>query len=125
STDYVLAVGTAFFEFIPLAAVDEAQPATVDLKNLQVGSEYEIVLTSDAGLYRYRLGDIVRVTGWHATAPTFQFLYRRGTLLNLVGEKTSERHTASAITSALGRWLGASDPVRDYTVAGEIGSGVG
>ncbi|MCL4851097.1 MAG: GH3 auxin-responsive promoter family protein [Bryobacteraceae bacterium] len=125
STDYVLAVGTAYFEFIPLDRLDEAQAPTVQLPDLQVGAEYEIVLTSSAGLYRYRLGDVIRIRGWYGTAPTFQYLYRRGTLLNLVGEKTSELHTATAVSQAFSRWLGTADPVRDYTVAGDLSDGIG
>lgn len=125
STDYVLAVGTAFFEFIPLAVVDAHQPKTVDLADLTVGEEYELVLTSCAGLYRYRLGDVIRITGWHQTAPTFQFLYRRGTLLNLAGEKTSEFHTAEAVRRAVDDWLDEPDAVHEYTVCGTLGEGVG
>ncbi|MCL4722010.1 MAG: GH3 auxin-responsive promoter family protein, partial [Gammaproteobacteria bacterium] len=125
STDYVLAVGTAYFEFIPRDRLDEAQPPTVRLPDLQVGADYEIVLTSPAGLYRYRLGDVIRIRGRYGTAPTFQYLYRRGTLINLVGEKTSELHTATAVTRAFSRWLGTADPVRDYTVAGDLSDGIG
>lgn len=69
STDYVLAVGTAFFEFIPLCNAED-QPSTVSLDNLDIGEDYEVVLTSRAGLYRYRLGDIVRITGRYKMAPT-------------------------------------------------------
>ena len=125
STDYVLAIGTAYFEFIPLAYADARQPPTHDLAALEVGRDYELVITSSAGLYRYRLGDVIRITGWVGEAPTFQFRYRRGTLLNLVGEKTSEAHTARALVASLSRWLQSPDPVKDYTVAGHVGNGCG
>lgn len=125
STDYVLAIGTAFFEFIPLSFADARQPPTRDLAALEVGQDYELVITSSAGLYRYRLGDVIRITGWVGEAPTFQFRYRRGTLLNLVGEKTSEAHTASALVTSLSRWLQSPDPVKDYAVASHVGDGCG
>ena len=125
STNYVLAIGTAFFEFIALLDADTVQPPTVPLRDLIVGAEYEIVLTSSAGLYRYRLGDVIRVTGWHASAPTFQFLYRRGTVLNLIGEKTSEFHTAQAICAAMSEWLDQPDAVHEYTVTGCLEKDVG
>lgn len=125
STEYVLAVGTAFFEFLPVALADADPPPTVALQALAVGTEYEIVLTSSAGLYRYRLGDVIRVTGWRQAAPTFRFLYRRGTVVNLIGEKTSEQHTAQALSRAVSAWLGHPDPVRDYTVNAVITEGVG
>ena len=125
STDYVLALGSAFFEFVPIAHVDEAQPQTVPLDALQVGDEYEVVLTNCAGLCRYRLGDIVRITGHHGTTPTFGFLYRRGTMLNVVGEKTTEFHTAQALAVTLHDWLGPEDAMRDYSVVADVAAGVG
>lgn len=123
--DYVLALGSAFFEFIPIAHVDEREPQTVALDALQPGEEYEIVLTNCAGLYRYRMGDVVRITGRYRTAPTFNYLYRRGTILNLVGEKTTEFHTASALAMTMRGWLGTERALRDYSVAGGFDAGLG
>jgi len=125
TANYVLACGTSFFEFIPLARVSENQPGTLDLDELEVDEVYEVVLTSCAGLYRYRLGDIVRITGHYGSAPTFEYLYRRGTVLNLVGEKSSELHTEQALATAVQHWLGSADVVKEYSVAGNIGNGSG
>lgn len=115
--DYVLALGGAHFEFIPLAQSDEDRPATVDINELRIGQEYEVVLTNFAGLYRYRIEDIVRITGFLGTAPTFEFLCRRSAILNLVGEKTTEYHTAAAVTTCVEKWLGSNRYLRDYSVA--------
>jgi hypothetical protein len=125
STDYVLAVGTAFFEFIPLAQADEPQPTTVTLGALEIGSDYEVVMTTTAGLYRYRLGDVIRITGFHHSAPTFLYRYRRGLLINLVNEKTSEYHTAAALSQTLERWLGQAGAAHEYSVAAEFQDGIG
>ncbi|GMU74795.1 MAG: hypothetical protein AMXMBFR45_02860 [Gammaproteobacteria bacterium] len=123
--EYVLALGSAYFEFIPLAAIDEAQPVTLDVDELRPGDDYEVVLTNSAGLYRYRMGDVIRVTGLYGTAPTFQYLFRRGTILNLVGEKTSECHTTEAVMTALRELLGVGVTVKDYAVAGAFEDGLG
>jgi hypothetical protein len=125
SNDYVLALGSGYFEFIPIAHLDESQPETVTVEDLQAGEEYEVVLTNSAGLCRYRLGDVIRVTGRHRSAPTFKFLYRRDMLLNLVGEKTTEFHTADALTQATRAWLGVDGAVRDYAVCGTLDAGIG
>ena len=45
----------------------------VDLVDVEVGKEYELVITTYAGLYHYCVGDIVRVTGFHNSAPQFHF----------------------------------------------------
>ncbi len=125
SNHYVLAVGTAFFEFIPLAQADEPQPITVTLGALEIGSDYELVMTTTAGLYRYRLGDVIRITGFHHSAPTFLYRYRRGMLLNLVNEKTTEFHTAAALSQTLQRWLGQAGAAHEYSVAAEFQDGIG
>ena len=54
-----------------------------------VGCEAEVVLSTTAGLLRYRLGDRVRVEGRLGTTPCLRFLGRTGTVSDLVGEKLS------------------------------------
>jgi hypothetical protein len=48
-----------FFEFIP---VNEENPGRIPLQDVTIGKDYEIVLSSNAGLWAYRLGDTVRFT---------------------------------------------------------------
>ncbi len=98
---YCLLVGRAFFEFIPEQELDAASPRTVLPEQLQEGEAYELVLTTQAGLYRYRMGDVVRIVGRFHQAPLMEFLYRRGSLLNLMGEKTSEHAARQSLEEAL------------------------
>jgi hypothetical protein len=124
-SDYVLACGAGYFEFIPLEESDRAQPDTRNVDELRIGADYEIALTSFAGLYRYRLGDIIRVKGFHGTAPVFEFLYRKDAILNLVGEKMTEHHTAWALTTTLEHWFGRKEfRLIDYSVAARFKSGI-
>jgi hypothetical protein len=94
---YVLIPGGAYFEFIPLRDVEQAQPETLSLSQLVIGESYEIILSSYAGLYRYRLADIVRVVSYYQNSPEVEFLYRRNQLLSLVAEKTSEQAAQRAV----------------------------
>ena len=57
---------------------------------LHLGGEYNVVMTTSAGLYRYRLGDRVQVTGWWHAAPRLRFLGRGAATADLCGEKLSE-----------------------------------
>lgn len=98
---YALLPSSAFFEFIPAADLEAEQPATRLLGELVVGERYEIVLTTFAGLYRYRLGDVVEVVGHHHRTPVVEFIHRRGSLLNIAGEKTSEAAAQEALRQAL------------------------
>jgi hypothetical protein len=110
---YVVLSRVAFFEFIPVQNADEAQPATKNINQLQVGSSYEIVATNQAGLYRYRIGDVIKVVGFYNQSPEVEFLYRRNQLLNMVSEKTTEEHALNALSRSF-KSFGSS--FLDYTV---------
>ena len=99
---YALIPGQAYCEFIPEGHLDEAQPTTWQLNELQVGHRYEIVLTTWSGLYRYRLGDIIEVIDRYQRTPVVEFVHRRGALLNICGEKTSERAAYTALLRSTG-----------------------
>ena len=82
----VLAVSSHVLEFIDEAAPD-ARPRLVH--EIEIGGRYEVLLTTSAGLVRYRLGDRIEVTGASAATPTIRFLGRAGLVCDLVGEKLS------------------------------------
>jgi hypothetical protein len=107
---YVLASGCAWFEFLPVGE----QPARArDLHELEIGVDYELAITNFAGLYRYRLEDVVRVEGFHHEAPVLSFAYRRGVLLDLVGERITEAQTRQAVLAFVERWVPSATLV-DY-----------
>lgn len=118
---YAIAPHAAFFEFIPLDRGEVDNPSTVDLMSLSVGERYEIVVTTLAGLYRYRLGDIVQCVGYYNRTPIVEFLYRQGSLLNLYNEKVSEQTIFSALTQAI-PCLGENAKLIDYTTQMQFSS---
>ncbi|GMP59504.1 hypothetical protein CsSME_00022767 [Camellia sinensis var. sinensis] len=99
-----------YFEFIPNVEVpkqDEIEssflsiePKTVGLTEVKVGEEYEIILTTFAGLYRYRLGDVVKVVGFHNYTPELQFIYRSNLLLTINIDKNTEKDVQLSIEAA-------------------------
>jgi hypothetical protein len=80
----VLAIDSGFFEFVD--AQGEALPA----HEVRDGAEYELLLTNDCGLYRYAIGDRVRVHGFAAKTPMLEFIGRSGVVSDLCGEKITE-----------------------------------
>lgn len=86
-----LAVNSHFFEFLN----DDSRHVPMDA--LQVGGEYTLAVTTGGGLYRYRLGDRVRVTGWLKRTPTLRFLGKEDRLCDIAGEKLSEGFIASVL----------------------------
>lgn len=116
---YVITPHSAFFEFIPEEEIDTDLPSTVGLTSLKISENYEVVVTTVAGLYRYRLGDIVRCVGYHNQSPKVEFLYRRQSLLNLLGEKVSEQIILAALSSAIKK-LGKESHLADYSTRMEF-----
>ena len=115
---YVLAPDVAYFEFIPEKEVDAKTPQTLTLGEIEAGQAYEIVLTNYAGLYRYRLGDVVRVEEFYGEAPVLEFLYRRGDQFALVGEHTTDAHLRDVMGKLGEQWAPDLDYViGDYTTS--------
>ncbi|ONI02882.1 hypothetical protein PRUPE_6G226100 [Prunus persica] len=102
---YTIMPNMAYFEFIPhdpsappLSKL--SPPHLVDLADVEVGKEYELVITTYAGLCRYRVGDILEVTGFHNAAPQFRFVRRKNVLLSIDSDKTDEAELQKAIDNA-------------------------
>ncbi|TYJ38109.1 hypothetical protein E1A91_A05G421000v1 [Gossypium mustelinum] len=72
----------------------------VDLVNVKVGQCYELIVTTCAGLYRYKVGDVLMVSGFYNNAPQFQFVERKNVILSVDQEKTSETDLFKAVTEA-------------------------
>ncbi|MBR5437811.1 MAG: GH3 auxin-responsive promoter family protein [Clostridia bacterium] len=87
ATDYVLLPQSVFFEFIPVDDPDCERPLTMD--EIEVGKDYELVVTNRSGLCRYRIEDVVRVTGYYKKTPKVEFLYRNNLAMNIANEKTT------------------------------------
>lgn len=86
---------SCFFEFIPTDAKDDSKTLTVD--QLKEGKEYEIIVTNQCGFYRYKIKDVIRVVGFYNNCPLITFAYRKGQLVNIAAEKTSEEHLNEAV----------------------------
>ncbi|RCV36375.1 hypothetical protein SETIT_7G313800v2 [Setaria italica] len=117
---YTIMPTMAYFEFLPVDAAAGDAPAAshllVELAGVEAGREYELVVTTYAGLYRYRVGDVLRVTGFHNAAPRVRFVRRRNVVLSIESDKTDEAELqrAGERASALLRRHGGG-AVLDYT----------
>lgn len=80
-----LSIRSHFFEFRRLT---DGEIMTAD--RLTVG-EYELIVTTGGGFYRYCIGDIVKVLAVYPDAPPrIRFLRREGICSDLFGEKLTE-----------------------------------
>eukprot|EP01018_Ginkgo_biloba_P003026 Gb_33150 [translate_table: standard] len=111
---YTLMPNMAYFEFLPVhrnasdsscnvpsTTLDQKeQHELVELVDVKVGQEYELVVTTYAGLCRYRVGDVLRVTGFHNASPQFHFVCRKNVVLSIDSDKTDEVELHNAVENA-------------------------
>ncbi len=90
---YVLLPESVFFEFIPV----NGDHTPLLIGDVKIGEKYELVITNRSGLYRYRLGDVVKIVGLHEKAPVVKFCYRRNQVINIAGEKSNQQQFDTAI----------------------------
>jgi hypothetical protein len=117
---YVLALGAVHFEFLPVAELAAEQPRAIGMRDLEQGQSYELVITNHAGLYRYRLGDVVRIVGREGSTPVFEFDYRLGNVIDLVGEKTTELHIRTAFATLAREQPGGEAALTDFAIWPDI-----
>ena len=51
-----------FYEFIPMDTYDSTEEIIIPLSDVELGKNYAIVITTNAGLWRYKIGDTIRFT---------------------------------------------------------------
>ncbi|KAF8105898.1 hypothetical protein N665_0152s0033 [Sinapis alba] len=72
----------------------------VDLADVKLGCSYQLLVTNLWRLYRMRIRDIVKVTGFHNKAPKFRVLGRENTLLSIDTDRTTEEYLLKAVNRA-------------------------
>ena len=84
----VLLPRSVYFGFVPVD--DPDYDHTLGVEDLQEGHDYEVIITSRSGFYRYKMRDAIRCVGHKGTMPTMEFLFRLDQTVNMHGEKTTE-----------------------------------
>jgi len=86
-----LAIGSHYLEFL-------CEDGSVrNAHSLCLGQSAQVLLTTGGGLYRYALGDRVRVVGMLGATPRVEFVGRAEVVSDLVGEKLDEQMVQSII----------------------------
>ena len=84
-----------FFEFVPL---DDPDGARVGVGEVEAGRPYLICVTTDAGLWAYQIGDVVRFTS--TRPPRVVLEGRRRFFLNAFGEHVTQEEIERAVADA-------------------------
>ncbi|MBK7310385.1 MAG: GH3 auxin-responsive promoter family protein [Sphingobacteriaceae bacterium] len=97
-----------FYEFQELG---QDKPV-ISLDDVKVGIDYEIIISTNAGLWRYRLGDVIQFTSINPYR--FIIIGRTKQCINVFGEELMVHNADNAIAAACEK---THAMVRDYTVA--------
>lgn len=87
-----------FYEFIPLENIDQEQPETLSLEEVVLGKNYALVISTNAGLWRYMIGDTVKFTSLNPFR--IKISGRTKHFINAFGEEVVVEHADTAITKA-------------------------
>lgn len=100
-----------FYEFIPKEEWHKEEPQTILLDEVEVGKPYEMVISTNAGLWRYRIGDVISFT--NNTPYRFKVVGRTAQYINVFGEELMIDNVENAL-SVTCETLNCS--IKDYTV---------
>uniref|UniRef100_M1CC65 Indole-3-acetic acid-amido synthetase GH3.6 n=1 Tax=Solanum tuberosum TaxID=4113 RepID=M1CC65_SOLTU len=120
---------SGYFEFLPIHRGNEIMESIstptplnekdkqqlVNLVDVEIDQEYELVVTTYSGLYRYRVGDVLRVAGYKNNSPQFNFIRRENVILSIDFDKTNEFDLQNAVNNAANNLMPFDARVVDYT----------
>jgi len=89
------ALDAVFFEFLPVARNTKSSPETLLLDEIECGVPYYILLTTQGGLLRYKIGDQVEFV--EKNPPLLRVLGRVEDQIDLSGEKMGVTEATEAI----------------------------
>lgn len=89
-----------FFEFVEKSKWENKKDDFLTLDQIEKGKEYYIFITTDSGLYRYNMNDIIKVTGFFEKTPLIKFIQKGKGVVNITGEKLYESQVLSVLAEA-------------------------
>ncbi len=101
-----------FYEFIPMKTYGTDEERVIPLSEVKLGENYAIVITTNGGLWRYKIGDTVRFT---STSPyRIKVSGRTKHHINVFGEELIIENAEQALKKTMQI---VPSSIKDYTVA--------
>ncbi|MFM6924888.1 MAG: GH3 auxin-responsive promoter family protein [Ferruginibacter sp.] len=101
-----------FYEFMPVEEYGKENPLTVGLKDVVIGKNYALVMSTTGGLWRYLIGDTIQFT--HLNPYHIKITGRLKHYMNAFGEEVIVDNSDKAIACAAEK---TNAVVNDYTAA--------
>ncbi|HAW52222.1 MAG TPA: hypothetical protein DCX54_07845 [Flavobacteriales bacterium] len=101
-----------YYEFIPMNELDRDHPNTLSLEEVEIGKNYAMVISTNAGLWRYKIGDTIQFT----SLSPFRIIVSGRTkhFINAFGEEVIIDNADRSISIACER---TNSRISDYTAA--------
>lgn len=101
-----------FYEFIPLEEYENPFPKAITIDKVQKNIHYAMIISTNAGLWRYKIGDTVLFTSLYPHH--IQVTGRTKQYINVFGEEVMVWNVEQAMANTC---LATHAQVQDYTVA--------
>jgi hypothetical protein len=101
-----------FMEFMPVEEYGKPDSQTIGLKDVEIGKNYALVISTNGGLWRYLLGDTIQFT--HLGPYRIKVSGRLKHFINAFGEEIIVENADQAIVMAANK---SDAVVNDYTAA--------
>lgn len=101
-----------FYEFIPILELGEGNAETITLENVELDKNYALVISTNAGLWRYKLGDTIKFTSLHPFR--FKITGRTKHFMNAFGEEIIVDNADKALNIACEK---SGAQINEYTAA--------
>jgi len=99
-----------YYEFIPMEYFDDENPKTLSLHEVELDKNYAIVISTNAGLWRYIIGDTVKFTS--LSPYRIKITGRTKHFINAFGEEVIIDNAEKALIKACSETNAA---IKDYT----------
>lgn len=101
-----------FYEFIPMSEFGSKSPTVLSLRDVELGVNYALIVSTNAGLWRYAIGDTIEFVS--KSPYRIKITGRTKHYINAFGEEVMVHNTDKAIDMACEK---NQCTVNDYTVA--------
>ncbi|MCB9335581.1 MAG: GH3 auxin-responsive promoter family protein [Flavobacteriales bacterium] len=101
-----------FYEFIPVKELDSEKPPSLTLDEVELNKNYAVVISTNAGLWRYQVGDTIQFTSLNPFR--IKVTGRTKHFINAFGEELIVDNAENALKNACEK---TNSKIKDYTVA--------
>ncbi len=101
-----------YYEFIPISELGSTNSETITLENVELDKNYALVISTNAGLWRYNIGDTIKFTSLHPFR--FKITGRTKHFMNAFGEEIIVDNADKALHIACEK---SGAQIKEYTAA--------